>query len=115
MDDSAVDNIEPTGRGVVLDVERGQSREINSKTFDKSPRDRLKATTSFSSDQVPNSENSGERTIVLSFRPLQLRRIEALQDVVLKLQVELAATRLTNSNEVPAKEREIDEALNMYG
>ena len=115
MDASTIDKIEPTGRGVVLDVERGQAREMRGKIFDKSSRDRLKETTSFSSrisNPIPDSENSGERTIVLSFRPLQLRRIEALQDEVLTLQVELAATRPTD---IPAKEKQIDEALQKYG
>src|SRR5271163_4050060 len=100
MDDSKMDEIEPTKHGLTYDEE---SIKVKSNRH----RENAKAKTyldevsgrGISWDTVSGGEFSGERTIVLSFRPLQLRRIEALQDAVLKKQVELAATKLANDAE----------------
>ena len=118
-----MDETEPTRHGLTYDEESIKVSETHLKKSNRH-REKAKANTyldevsgrGISWDTVSGGEFSGERTIVLSFRPLQLRRIEALQDAVLKKQVELAATKLANDAEkIAAKEKEIDEALNMYG
>jgi hypothetical protein len=114
-----MDRIESTGHGLIPDLEFGKGSDSHWKKSDglpeKNSRPRLNVEGNIPWHQVPEGKISGERTVVLSFRPLQLQRIEALQDLVLKLQVELAATRLANPAGVIAKEKEIDEALNLYG
>jgi hypothetical protein len=123
MDDSKMDETEPTRHGLTYDEESIKASETHLKTSNRR-REKAKADTyldevsgrGISWDTASEGEFSGERTIVLSFRPLQLRRIEALQDAVLKRQVELAATKLANDAEkIAAKEKEIDDALNVYG
>lgn len=123
IDDSKMDKTGPTTHGLTHDVEHGKASETHLKKSDRHPQ-KAKANSyldevsgrGISWDTASGGEFSGERTIVLSFRPLQLRRIEALQDAVLKLQVELAATKLAgDAAKIAAKEKEIDEALNVYG
>jgi hypothetical protein len=118
-----MDETEPTRHGLTYDEESIKASETHLKKSNRH-REKAKANTyldevsgrGVSWDMASGGEFSGERTIVLSFRPLQLRRIEALQDAVLKKQVELAATKLANDAEkIAAKEKEIDDALNVYG
>jgi hypothetical protein len=115
MDDSKMDKTGPTTH--VHDVEHGKASEAYLKKSDRHP-EKAKANTyldevsgrGISWDTASRGEFSGERTIVLIFRPLQLRRIEALQDAVLKFQVELAATKLAgDAVKIAAKEKEIDD------
>jgi hypothetical protein len=74
--------------------ERGRSPDLNTRSEDPT---------------VP-----GERAVVLSFRGLQLERIAALQDEVLKTQLAKAKARKehTDTNRF---DNEFDQALDRYG
>jgi hypothetical protein len=101
MGGSALDKVE-TRNSLVPDLEHGRATGTHWR--------KQKAKADIPWDQVSDGgELSGERTIVLSFRSLQLRRIEALQDAVLKLQVELAATQLAKREKEKEKEEEEEE------
>jgi hypothetical protein len=95
-------------QGSLDKAEKGESTKIASKVAEEESADPL----SFDPHQTGKWE-SGQKAVVLSFRALQLKRIEVLQDKLLVLQTiqdeSLPAEMVIEKNEL------MDELLQKYG